>query len=246
MKKIKWIGLFVVIGTWFSFDAGAGPDDIRDALLKAMPGVDVAEISEAPVKGFYEVVVGPNLFYVSEDGRYLLNGNLFDLDAPPNKRDLTESKLGMARAKAIHKIGEDNVVRFTAPMQQHVVSVFTDVDCGYCRKLHAEIDQYLKQGITVEYLFYPRAGIGSESYKKAVAVWCADDRQGALTKAKLGEAIEMKECANPVAEHMKLAGSLQIRGTPMIVTEQGQVFPGYVPAQELSRTLANGAPGSNE
>ncbi len=246
MKTFKWIGFFFLTGSWFPFSAGAGPDAIRDALSKAMPGVEVADISESPVKGFYEVVVGPNLFYVSEDGRYLLNGSLFDLDAPPDKRDLTEAKIGMARARAIQKIDAENVVRFKAPLQQHVISVFTDVDCGYCRKLHAEIDQYMKQGITVEYLFYPRAGIGSESYKKAVAVWCADDRQNALTKAKLGEAIEMKECANPVAEHMKLAGSLQIRGTPMIVTEQGQVLPGYVSAQDLSRRLETGDFDSDE
>lgn len=246
MKNFQWINVFALFGLWFSFNAGAEPDAVRAAISKAMPGIEVDEISASPVKGFYEVTVGPNLFYVSEEGRYLLNGNLFDLEAPPDKRDLTEAKMGTARAKAIKKIGEENVVRFQSPLQKHVVSVFTDVDCGYCRKLHSEIDEYLKRGITVDYLFYPRAGIGSESYKKAVAVWCADDRQTALTKAKLGEPIEMKECANPVAEHVKLAGSLQIRGTPMIVTESGVVLPGYVSAQDLSKTLENKIAGSNQ
>ncbi|MCI0654140.1 MAG: DsbC family protein, partial [Methylococcaceae bacterium] len=216
MKYIRWINFLALFGFCLPFNAVADPEAIRNALSKAMPGVEVGEISESPVKGFYEVTVGPNLYYVSEEGRYLLNGNLFDLEAPPDRRDLTEAKMGMARARAIQKIGEGNVVRFQSPLQKHVVSVFTDVDCGYCRKLHAEINEYLKQGITVDYLFYPRAGVGSESYKKAVAVWCADDRQNALTKAKLGEPIEMKECSNPVSQHMELAGSLQIRGTPMI------------------------------
>lgn len=225
--------------------ASADSDAIRSALSKAMPDVQIDEISESPVQGFYEVVIGPSLFYVSSDGRYLLNGNLFDLSAAPEKRNVTEGKLAKARLRAIQKIGTANVIQFKSPIEKHVVSVFTDVDCGYCRKLHSEIDQYLKQGITIDYLFYPRAGVGSESYKKAVAVWCADDRQGALTKSKLGEEIEMKECANPVEEHMKLAGALQIRGTPMIITDSGEVLPGYVPAQELSRVLENGSIASS-
>lgn len=239
MKNSLSIHMLAALAFGLSFHAEADPAAIRSALSKAMPGVAVDEIAESPVKGFYEVTVGPNLFYVSEDGKYLMNGTLFDLEASPDKRDLTEAKTGAARAKAIKKVGEENVVRFKSAVEKHVVSVFTDVDCGYCRKLHAEINEYLKRGITVDYLFYPRAGMGSESYKKAVAVWCADDRQSALTKAKLGEAIEMRECANPVAQHMELATSLQIRGTPMIVTEAGMVLPGYVSAQDLSKALEN-------
>ncbi|MGH8551905.1 MAG: DsbC family protein, partial [Methylococcales bacterium] len=186
------------------------------------------------------------LYYVSEDGRYLLIGSLIDLHADPAKRDLTEAKLRTARANAIRKVGTDNVVEFKSPTQKHVVSVFTDVDCGYCRKLHSEIDEYIKQGITVDYLFYPRAGIGSDSYKKAVAVWCAEDRQSALTKAKLGEEIEMKDCANPVADHVALATSFHIQGTPMIITENGSVFPGYMPAEALSQRLEKDLNGSDE
>lgn len=244
MKKIKLSYLFTLFGLFVSLNAVSDPEMIRNKLAKTMPGLEISDISPAPVKGFYEVVVGPNLFYVSEDGKHLFNGNLFDLEAVPENRDLTESKIAMARVKAVQKIGQDNVIKFKAPMEKHTVSVFTDVDCGYCRKLHAEIDEYMKQGISIDYLFFPRAGQGSDSYKKAVAVWCADDRQDALTKAKQGEALEMKECANPVAEHMKLAGSLQIRGTPMIVTESGVVLPGYVSAKDLSKTLEKSDTGS--
>ncbi|MGH8499864.1 MAG: DsbC family protein, partial [Methylococcales bacterium] len=240
MRIFHWINLLTLFGLLFPFAAPADSDAIRDALSKAMPGIQVDEISKAPVKGFYEVFVGPDLYYISEEGKYLLIGNLIDLEAPPETRNLTEAKTTAARAKAVKNIGEGNVIQFKSPSQKHVVSVFTDVDCGYCRKLHSEIDEYLKRGITVDYLFYPRAGIGSESYKKAVAVWCAEDRHTALTKAKLGEAIEMKECANPVADHVKLATSLHIQGTPMIVTENGGVLPGYVPAKVLSERLEKG------
>ncbi len=246
MKIFHRINLLALFGLLFSLTVPADPGAIRNALSKAMPGVEVDEISEAPVRGFYEVVAGPNLYYVSEEGKYLLIGNLFDLEAPPESRNLTEAKIRIARVNIIKKIGAENVIEFKSPSQKHVVSVFTDVDCGYCRKLHSEIDEYMKHGITVDYLFYPRAGIGSESYKKAVAVWCAEDRHTALTKAKLGEPIEMKECANPVADHVKLATSLHIQGTPMIVTETGGVLPGYVPAQVLSERLVKGLIGPDQ
>lgn len=115
--------------------------------------------------------------------------------------------------------------------------VFTDIDCGYCRKLHSEMDQYLNEGIEVRYLFFPRAGLDSDSYNKAVAVWCAKDRNAALTKAKKGENIEMKQCENPVKAHMLLGEEFGASGTPMIVTDKGTIIPGYVNAMSLALGL---------
>ena len=119
-----------------------------------------------------------------------------------------------------------------------MVSVFTDIDCGYCRKLHSEMDQYLAQGITVRYLFFPRAGKGSDSYKKAISVWCATDRNKALTAAKKNEGLEAKSCDNPIDEHMQLGEDFGMSGTPMIVTGKGNVLPGYVPASQLVGILS--------
>ncbi|NOT84829.1 MAG: DsbC family protein, partial [Methylococcaceae bacterium] len=118
------------------------------------------------------------------------------------------------------------------------VYVFTDIDCGYCRKLHSEIDQYLAAGISVRYLFFPRAGKGSDSYNKAVSVWCAKDRAKALTLAKQDKEIEEKTCPNPIDKHMQLAQEFEVRGTPMIVSDKGAVFPGYIPAKQLAESLA--------
>jgi thiol:disulfide interchange protein DsbC len=115
--------------------------------------------------------------------------------------------------------------------------VFTDIDCGYCRKLHSEIDQYMAEGITINYLFFPRAGKPSESYDKAVSVWCASDRKAALTAAKKGETVPTKTCKNPIDDHMKLAEEFDVKGTPMIVTAEGAVFPGYLPAKQLLTVL---------
>ena len=209
---------------------------IKKAIATFMPTEQVDTVKPSEIKGLYEVNAGSNIFYASEDGKYLLQGQLFDVDA---KKNITESKLGAVRKAALDKIGEQEMIVFKAPNSKYTVSVLTDIDCGYCRKLHSEIDQYLAQGITVRYLFFPRAGKGSESYNKAVAVWCAADKNKALTAAKKGDAFDTKSCDNPVDKHMQLGEDFGMTGTPMIVTAKGNILPGYVPAAQLAKVLAS-------
>lgn len=218
-------------GTAFADEA-----QIRKALTDFLPGETINSVHPTEIKNLYEVTVGNNIVYVSEDGKYVLQGELFDIGA---KKNLTEGNLGVARKAAIDKIGESKMIIFKADIPKYTVSVFTDIDCGYCRKLHSEINQYLAKGITVRYMFYPRAGKGSDSYKKAISVWCADDKQKALTNAKQGGNIESKTCDNPVDQHMALAESFGLNGTPMIITAKGAVLPGYVPAEQLAKVLAH-------
>jgi len=206
----------------------------RKALTDSMPSVKIDSIKPSEIKGLYEVTIGANIFYISDDGKYMLQGHLIDVK---ERKDLTESKLAATRKQAIEKLGENKMIIFSPKDIKHKVTVFTDIDCGYCRKLHTEIDQYLAKGISVQYLFFPRAGKGSESYEKAVSVWCAEDRNAALTNAKNGKGLKTKSCENPIDEHMKLATEFEVRGTPMIVTEKGNVFPGYVPADRLVQAL---------
>ena len=216
--------------------ASADEAAVKKALAKFMPSEQIDRVKPSEITGLYEVVAGSNIFYASEDGKYLIQGQLFDAEA---KKNITESKLAGVRKIALEKVGEQNMIVFKAPMQKFVVTVFTDIDCGYCRKLHSEIDQYLAQGITVRYMFYPRAGKGSDSYNKAISVWCAPDRNKALTLAKKGDLPETKQCENPVDEHMQLAESFGVNGTPMIITQAGNILPGYVPAQQLAKVLAS-------
>ncbi len=238
MKRLQKNIALSLLG--FTFMAGtivhADEDDIRKALSKSMPSIKIDSIKLSEAKGLYEVTVGANILYVSDDGKYLLQGHLIDLVA---RKDLTDEKLAGARVSALNQLGEDQMIVFKPEQKKYKISVFTDIDCGYCRKLHSEIDQYLAEGITVQYLFYPRAGKGSDSYNKAVSVWCADDRNAALTQAKKGKTPDNKSCDNPVDETMKLGNEFGVKGTPMIVTEKGTIFPGYVPAKQLAKALAS-------
>jgi thiol:disulfide interchange protein DsbC len=232
MKKL--IGAALGTLAFLSFAAQADTKAVEEALKQALPNVKPDSIAPSPMAGLYEVAVGPKLFYVSEDGRYLIQGSLIDIK---ERKDLTEDKQAEARLNSLKKVGTDNMIVFKPKIGKHVAYVFTDIDCGYCRKLHSEIDQYLKEGIEVRYLFFPRAGEGSDSYFKAVSVWCAKNRNDAFTKAKRGENVERKDCDNPVDEHLALANAMGANGTPMIVTEKGAILPGYVPAPQLSKIL---------
>jgi thiol:disulfide interchange protein DsbC len=233
MKKAIKIAALSLFGLTLSA-VKADENAVRQSMAKSMPAVKIDSVKPSEIKGLYEVIVGANIFYISEDGKYLLQGRLVDV---ANRKDLTEEKLSVTRKKAIDKIGQENMIVFKPKIGKYTVSVFTDIDCGYCRKLHSEIDQYLAQGITIQYLFFPRAGKDSDSYNKAVSVWCAKDRNAALTEAKKGDTPEAKTCDNPIDEHMQLGADFDVKGTPMIVTEKGNNYPGYLPAKQLYEAL---------
>ena len=235
MRKVIKVLIVSLFGLVLS-DVNADEAAIRQAMTKSMPSVKVDSVKPAVVKGLFEVVVGANIYYVSEDGKYLLQGRLVDVAA---RKDLTEAKLNVTRKLAIEKMGQANMIVFKPKITKYTVTIFTDIDCGYCRKLHSEIDQYLAQGITIQYLFFPRAGKGSDSYNKAVSVWCAEDRNAALTAAKKDQKLPEKTCDNPIDKHMQLAAEFDVKGTPMIISENGNVYPGYLPAKQLVEALEN-------
>ena len=210
------------------------PAGLRQILAKLIPGAQPDSIGPSPVEGLYEVVYGTEVFYITGDGRYVLQGDLMDMESRVN---LSEEKRSTARRRIMAAINPATAIVFRPQKTRYVVNVFTDIDCPYCRKMHKEIDEYLKRGIEIHYLAYPRTGVNTESYFKAVSVWCAKDRQAALTFAKSGGKVERKSCNNPVLDHMAKAGQIGITGTPTLVLPDGSVIAGYVPADQLIRIL---------
>lgn len=204
-----------------------------------LTGKEPTSIKPSPVKDLNEVVVGPQIFYMTTDGKYVFSGDIIDLDS---KQNVTEEKRDSVRIAALDALGEKNMIVFGPKVPKHTITVFTDIDCGYCRKLHNEIAEYNKLGIKVRYLAYPRAGIGSESYTKLVSVWCADDRQKAMTMAKQGGNLPAKTCENPVAAEYALGQEFGVNGTPALVLENGKIYPGYAPAKQLFDILEKAKP----
>lgn len=218
------------------FAADAKQPDLN-RLTAVLGGEKPDSISPTAIPGLYEVIYKSEVFYISQDGRFAIQGDMLDL---ANRNNLTEHRRDAIRAKAIAGIGENKAIVFSpAGAVTGTVTVFTDIDCAYCRKFHREIAEYNRNGIKVRYLMYPRAGVGSESYDKAVSVWCSPDPQAALTKAKQGEDLEQKVCPNPVKEEYELGQALGIQGTPTIILEDGRMIPGYISPTELARVLSN-------
>jgi thiol:disulfide interchange protein DsbC len=204
-------------------------------LQAALGGNSPDSVQPTPVPGLYEVTFGAQVIYLSADGRFVIQGDVVDLVTAKN---LTEARLNGLRSTALGKLSEGDMIIFTPPGEtKHTVTVFTDIDCGYCRKLHSEISSYLDQGIRVRYLAFPRTGLNTESYDKAVSAWCAQNRNDAITRAKRGEELPAATCPNPVSQQYKLGEQLGVRGTPSIILESGQMVPGYVPADRLAQML---------
>jgi thiol:disulfide interchange protein DsbC len=225
----------ILVALPLSLLADEGSEAVRAALKKWVPEVQPQSIERAPVPGIYEVVFEGQVFYLSEDGHYALQGQLVDLTTRTN---LTEERLKGMRAVALNAIDEQNMIVFGPKQAKHTVNVFTDIDCGYCRQLHQQVDAYNELGIKIRYLASPRAGIGSSSYDKAVQVWCAKDRQQAITQAKAGKAVEgTSECENPVADQFELGQSLGVNATPTLILEDGAVLPGFIRPQALANFL---------
>jgi thiol:disulfide interchange protein DsbC len=194
-------------------------------------------VRPSPLKGIYEIQAGMNFGYVSADGEYLIEGDLVRLSTG---EAITEKARKVVRLDAIKKIGVDNMIVFAPPADQikHTITVFTDLDCGYCRMLHSQIADYNAKGIAVQYAFFPRTGPNTESFYKAENVWCSADKKAALTQAKAGAAIpDAPKCKNPVLDQYNIGASIGVRGTPSIVLEDGEMIPGYQPPDQLAQVL---------
>jgi thiol:disulfide interchange protein DsbC len=234
---MKFIPLFLLIISLFaSFTVSAenmaaeaaGSEKLKQALAQTMPNVQASKISATPIEGLYEVIVGSQVVYMSVDARYMIEGDLFDLKTKQNVSEQAKSSIRLA---AIEKLGVDNMLIYRPEKVKNTITVVTDIDCPYCRRLHSEVPDYLKNDVEVRYIFMPLKG--AADMKKTVSVWCSDDKQQALDFAKAGGDVEEKTCDNPIKDHLKLARELGVRGTPAIILENGQLLPGYVPVDKL-------------
>ncbi len=213
-------------------------DFLQQQIEKKIPGVKVDSIRKSKMPGLYEVMSSGQLLYVSKDAQYLISGKLFSISN--GVRDLTAESMerfelikAPSRREKINAINEKDMIVFKATDEKYRVTVFTDVDCSYCRKLHKEMKNYNKLGITVQYMGFPRAGIGSPSHKKLQTVWCADDPLDAMNKAKIDRTFGSNTCDDPLEKHIRLVKEFGLSGTPAIILKSGRLIPGFVDPRKL-------------
>jgi thiol:disulfide interchange protein DsbC len=228
--------------TLVALHAQAGDDVPKQRIEKGLqainPQIQVDSVASTPIDGIYEVTIGSDIYYVSGDGRYMLQGELVDLQ---ERRSLTEPRRAKIRASLVDAVAEDQMLIYSPEDGvDHRITVVTDIDCPYCRRFHRHMSEYNERGVEVRYLMLPRAGVESESYDKAVSVWCSEDRLEAMTRAKQGADMPKRECENPVKSHMALAEQLGVRATPTIITAKGEVIRGYRSPNDLLQALEQG------
>jgi len=238
MKRGSVLLLMLLTGSFAWADTDI--DSLRSNLAKTFPEAARGELRPAPLPGFYELVLDAKVYYVSADGKHLFLGDIVDVKSRTN---LTENARQALAKRLIGEISEKDMIVIAPKETRSTITVFTDVDCPYCARLHKDVPELNRNGIKVRYLLYPRAGKDSETWRRSVAVWCASDRAKAIGIAKSGGQLDLKTCANPVDNHYRLGERLDINGTPTIFLENGKKIPGYVPAAQLTAIVRgrNGA-----
>lgn len=210
-------------------------EQVRQKVGEMFDLIAPEHINASPVDGWYTIQKGSIIAYISGDGRYLLQGDLIDLD---NQVNLSEASRSDARRELMSAVTDEQVILFSPSKVKYSVSVFTDVECTYCRRLHNQIDEYLAHGIEVRYLLYPRNGPASRSWNTSEEVWCASDRNEALTMAKLDRELEKVACdTSMVQDHYIIGRDIGLSGTPAIVFGDGTLISGYLPPDQLKARL---------
>ncbi|MFV8571678.1 DsbC family protein [Marinobacter sp. SBS5] len=231
-------GLMVSLVSAPVVSAGEIEETITERLSQAVPGLRIMSVRASEAPGLYEVQSSNgDTIYTTEDGVYLLTGDMLKV-TDNGIANVTEEARAQVRQRQMADFGDDGVISYPAKgKQKAVIDVFTDIDCPYCRKLHDEVPQLNKYGITVNYYAFPRSGPNTPSFLKYESVWCSDDQQAAMDAAKGGRSVASKTCENPVGDQYQLGGKVGVTGTPAIVLEDGNMIRGYVPARNLAEGL---------
>lgn len=226
----------LVVAAFPAFCAPRSAADLHAELGKQLPGLKVEDVRPSNVPGLFEIRMGEGSAYVTADGKYLIKGDLFEIATRTNLSDAGRSE---DRRALLAQIDPKQAITFAPANPKHTITVFTDIECPYCQKLHSEIAAINALGIAVRYVAYPRGGPGTEAWTQMEAVWCSPDRQDALTRAKQGKKVERPAgCATtPIAAQYELGQKLRLQGTPLVILEDGRIAGGYVPPEKLAKLL---------
>jgi thiol:disulfide interchange protein DsbC len=233
--SLSLLMLTAFVSTEAKVDDSASAEQLKTltATLKKRFRSEPTSIQQSVMPNMYQVMYGTEVVYVSADGKYFLAGDLINMETRENLSDVAKQSV----RKGILDRQDNKPVVFKAKNEKHVLKVFTDIDCPYCAKLHREVPQLNEKGITIEYLMFPRAGLKSASFTKAVSMWCADDNKQAMTDAKERKPIASKSCDSPIADQYNLGQEVGVTGTPALITSTGKLIPGYMPADRLAAML---------
>jgi len=218
---------------------------ILNRLQTARPDLNFSDVEPSPIPGLYNIKINGQVSYVSANGEFLIAGEMYQLQGnnlvnlQEREREQADIAYEPERAQLLQAVNLDDMVIFSPKEPAKAfVNVFTDIDCGFCRRLHSQIDEFLDKGIEVRYLAFPRAGIQSNSAQKLATVWCSDQANQLMTQFKQGQNVELAPCEpNPIGEQYLLGQQVGVTGTPSIILPSGKLVPGAISAEYLAQLL---------
>lgn len=231
MKIRNLLYIFILFSNFAFSDEALIASNLKNILP---PDASIESIEPSSFKGIYKVYYGDlQPIYVSEDGSFFIYGDMYKIGAS-NITNITKEEIKGRRSDILNSIPSNELITFKSSNELFSITVFTDVDCGYCRKLHSQIDEYNQAGITIKYAAFPRSGIGTQTFTKMVGAWCSKDPKQAMTDLKNDKKMNLEFCdEQPIARHYIIGQKLGINGTPAIITPNGDLIPGYVSPEEL-------------
>ena len=227
--------LFISFILIFSVLVSASQENIREGLKNILPdGAVIEQIEPSPIPGIYAVYYGDlQPIYVTQDGSFFIYGDIYKININ-SISNITEKSIVERRKLILQNIPSEELISFKSSNEQFSVIVFTDVDCGYCRKLHNQIDEYNSLGISINYAAFPRSGLGTSAFTKMVGAWCSDNPKDSMTKLKNNLTLDISFCENqPVSKQYIIGKKLGVDGTPSVFSMDGEMFPGYIEPEEL-------------
>ncbi len=229
--------LIAIIYFSASLPVQAGQADIKKTMAEILPNVPIKSIKPTAIAGLFEVRIGTQVYYITSNGQFLIDGDIIDMRSQQNLTTIARAQI---RLEMINAVSENKMIIYEPGKTKRTITVFTDVDCTYCRKFHKHVPTLVKGGIRIRYIVFPRDGLSTSTYRKSVSVWCSRDRKKALSFAKSGGELVYRTCNNPIAEHYKLAGRVGITGTPTLMMDDGRIWSGYLSPNKLFSLLGIG------
>lgn len=232
--RTKVLSIFLLIITLAASANSSAESVIAEKAKALMPNMPIDSVTPSKVPGLYTVASGGNVLYMTENGNTVIQGEMFDVTNKDDIVNLTTETRKIGIKRLVSSLKPADLIIFPAAQEKTYITVFTDIDCGYCHALQKEVAELNAAGITVRYAAFPRTEKGTPSYDKAVSVWCAKDRKAAYANAMAGGTITPMTCKdNPVDREKAMGEALGIAGTPAIIFQNGRLTPGYLPAKQM-------------
>lgn len=220
----------ISLGLIFLSTAVVASDADLKKQLERMGATEVT-ISNSPLSGFKMATSNEGVVYISQDGRYVIQGKIFELK-DGRAVDITNQGL-LAELNSY----SNEMIVYPAKNEKHVITVFMDITCHYCHLLHKQIKEYNDLGITIRYLAFPRGGMNTQTAKQMETIWTSTDKVKALNDAENGNLPTQLKTPNIVKKHYQLGIKFGVTGTPNMVTSDGELIGGYIEPKELAKML---------